>query len=212
VKMNNKMSVEKKRKTTYNYEEKEKCNCRKGCSKRSCACFKSSNGCNSSCRCSSSCQNLFNHLDYFFGKDSQCSASPCFSDWLVKNAKTADGLQKINREALHQKIMNCGRYSEVLDDDEFKKWSKKWNRIDAKEKLGHMQKFFRMLLSDDATTRYYSFCNDDMAEEDCDWHCTICKQCRDWREWHCDGCNKCAYGTTLPCQRCERKGGMFGFW
>jgi hypothetical protein len=52
---------------------------------------------------------LFNHLDYFFGEDSQCSASPCFSDWLVKNAKTADGLRKINREALHQKIMNCGR-------------------------------------------------------------------------------------------------------
>jgi hypothetical protein len=50
-----------------------------------------------------------------------------------------------------------------------------------------------MLLSDEATMRYYSFCNDDLAEEDCDWHCTICKTCRDWREWHCDGCNKCMY-------------------
>jgi hypothetical protein len=99
----------KKRKTTHNYEEKEKCNCRKGCSKRSCSCFKSKSGCNSSCKCNSSCQNLFNHLDYFFGEDSQCSASPCFSDWLVKNAKTADGLKKIDREALHKKIMNCGR-------------------------------------------------------------------------------------------------------
>ncbi len=121
------------------------------------------------------------------------------------------------------------RYSEVDDDEEFKKWTKKWNRIEADEKLAHIQKFFRMLLSDDATTRYYSFCNDDLAEEDCDWHCSVCKQCRDWREWHCDGCNKCmylilyeyinymkfiigAYGTTLPCQRCERKGGLFGFW
>ncbi|CAF4774551.1 unnamed protein product, partial [Rotaria sp. Silwood2] len=47
-----------------------------------------------------------------------------------------------------------------------------------------------MLLSDDATMHYYSFCNDDLAEDDCDWHCTICKTCRDWREWHCDGCNK----------------------
>jgi hypothetical protein len=27
----------------------------------------------------------------------------------VKNAKTADGLKKIDREALHKKIMNCAR-------------------------------------------------------------------------------------------------------
>jgi hypothetical protein len=50
-----------------------------------------------------------------------------------------------------------------------------------------------MLLSDDATMHYYSFCNDDLAEDDCDWHCAVCKSCRDWREWHCDGCNKCTY-------------------
>jgi len=102
-------SSRKKRKTTHDYEDKDKCGCRKGCSKRSCPCFKSTNGCNSSCKCKSSCQNLFNHLDYFFGENSQCSASPCFSDWLVKHAKTADGLKKIDREALHQKIINCGR-------------------------------------------------------------------------------------------------------
>ncbi|CAF1926645.1 unnamed protein product, partial [Rotaria magnacalcarata] len=201
------------KKSTYEKKMKtKKCNCRSGCSKRSCYCNKSNRGCDSSCGCGSSCQNLFNHLDYFFGEDSKCSAHPCFVDWLVKNVKTADGLQNIDREALHQKIMNCGRFSELSDDEDFQKWSKKWNRIEANEKLSHIQKFFRMLLSDDATEHYYSFCNDDLAEDDCDWHCTICKTCRDWREWHCDGCNKCAYGTTLPCQRCERKDQMFSFW
>ncbi|CAF4719574.1 unnamed protein product, partial [Rotaria magnacalcarata] len=200
------------KKSTYEKKMKtKKCNCRSGCSKRSCYCNKSNRGCDSSCGCGSSCQNLFNHLDYFFGEDSKCSAHPCFVDWLVKNVKTADGLQNIDREALHQKIMNCGRFSELSDDEDFQKWSKKWNRIEANEKLSHIQKFFRMLLSDDATEHYYSFCNDDLAEDDCDWHCTICKTCRDWREWHCDGCNKCAYGTTLPCQRCERKDQMFSF-
>ncbi|CAF1029596.1 unnamed protein product [Adineta ricciae] len=109
--------------------------------------------------------------------------------------------------------MQCGRFSEYDEDEDYKKWLQKWKRIeDEREKLGHIQKFFRMLLSDESTMRYYSFCNEDLAEEGCDWHCSICKTCRDWREWHCDGCNKCAYGTTFPCPRCERKERMFSFW
>jgi len=193
-------------------KKKKKCNCRKGCSKRSCSCFKFGTGCNPSCGCSSSCQNMFNHLDYFFGEDSKCSANPCFSNWLVENAKNADELQKIDREALQQRIMNCSCYSDILsDDDEFKKWSKKWNRIKKNEKLTHMQKLFRMLLSDDTTTNYYSFCDDDIADDNCDWHCIKCKQCLDWREWHCANCNKCTYGLTLPCERCGGKSEMSNF-
>ncbi len=99
-------SSRKKRKITHDYEEKEKCGCRKGCSKRSCPCFKSTNGCNSSCKCKTSCQNLFNHLDYFFGENSKCTANPCFSNWLVKNAKHADEVHKIDLDALQQRIMN----------------------------------------------------------------------------------------------------------
>ncbi len=38
------------------------------------------------------------------------------------------------------------RYSEVDDDEEFQKWAKKWNRIEADEKLAHIQKFLRLLL------------------------------------------------------------------
>ncbi|CAF0929381.1 unnamed protein product [Adineta steineri] len=192
--------------------KKKKCNCRSGCSKRSCYCYKSNSGCDSTCGCGPSCQNLFNHLEFFFGEDSKCIANSCFSDWLVKNVKTSDALQNINREALVKKIINCGRFSEVDDDEDFKEWSQKWKQIEVDDKISHMQKLFRMLLSNDATTRYFSFCNDDLAEEDCDWHCSICKSCRDWREWHCDGCNKCAYGTSGPCQRCERKSEMFSFW
>lgn len=84
-----------------------------------------------------------------------------------------------------------------MDLEDFQKWTRKWQRIEEKDRLAHTQKFFRMLLSDQASPRYYSFCNEDMAEEDCDWHCTICKGCRDWREWHCDGCNKCKIESFL---------------
>ena len=59
---------------------------------------------------------------------------------------------------------------------------------------------------------WYSFCWQDVVQDDCTWHCEICGQCRDWREWHCERCNKCTYGVSLPCQHCGAKGpyqGMF---
>ena len=92
-----------------NYEKKDKCKCTTGCSKRSCSCFKFGSGCNSSCGCGTSCQNMFNHLDYFFGEDSKCSANPCFSKWLVKNAKNSDEFKKLDRDELCRLIMECGR-------------------------------------------------------------------------------------------------------
>jgi hypothetical protein len=92
-----------------NKEKKEKCDCAKGCSKRSCSCFKFGSGCNSSCGCGSSCENMFNHLEYFFGENAKCSAHPCFSKWLVKKAKNTDGLKTINRYALCQLIVNCSK-------------------------------------------------------------------------------------------------------
>ncbi len=93
------------------------------------------------------------------------------------------------------------RYSDILsDDDEFKKWSKKWKKIEANEKLDHMQEFFRMFLSNDTTSCYYSFCDDSFADENCDWHCITCKKCLDWREWHCGNCNKCNYIFDIICR------------
>ena len=56
------------------------------------------------------------------------------------------------------------------------------------------------------TLYWYSFCWDEVVQDDCTWHCKICGECRDWREWHCDNCNKCTYGVTLPCEHCGKKG------
>ncbi|CAF1137432.1 unnamed protein product [Rotaria sordida] len=83
-----------------NYEKSDKCQCTKGCSKRSCSCFKYGSECNSSCGCGSSCRNMFNHLEYFFGENQKCSVNPCFSKWLVKNAKNTDGFQMIDCDKL----------------------------------------------------------------------------------------------------------------
>jgi hypothetical protein len=51
----------------------------------------------------------------------------------------------------------------------------------------------------------YSFCWNDVVQDNDTWHCNICRTCRDWREWHCLKCNKCTYGITLPCEGCGMK-------
>jgi len=53
---------------------------------------------------------------------------------------------------------------------------------------------------------YFSFCWHEIAQDNCTWHCEVCKTCRDWREWHCENCNKCTYGVTLPCDTCGEGG------
>lgn len=57
---------------------------------------------------------------------------------------------------------------------------------------------------------WYSFCWDEVVQDSCTWHCTICKTCRDWREWHCERCNRCTYGVTLPCERCGSRNEIMG--
>jgi hypothetical protein len=52
---------------------------------------------------------MFNHLDYFFGENKKYSAHPCFSKWLVENAKNADELKMIDRDDLYQCIRQCRR-------------------------------------------------------------------------------------------------------
>ena len=115
------------------------------------------------------------------------------------------------------------RYPDMLEnDEELHEWSRTWKNIKPEEKLAHTQEFFRMLFSDGGSDYYYSFCNNDVAEADSDWHCITCGTCRGWREWHCKYCNQCmhlilsecvncmtfvlgTYGATLPCERCGEK-------
>ena len=64
--------------------------------------------------------------------------------------------------------------------------------IDSSEKLAYTQELFRILLSNGAAY-YFSFCEQDIYDDDCHWHCQKCQKCRSWREWHCHRCNKCTY-------------------
>ncbi|CAF3717969.1 unnamed protein product [Rotaria sp. Silwood1] len=189
-----------------NNEKKDKCKCSKGCSKRTCVCFKFGSGCNSSCGCGSSCQNMFNSLEYFFGNEKKYSANPCFSSWLVENVKNADELKQIDRKQLQQHIMKAACYSDACEfDDDLGEWAKEWKQISNDKKLNHMQKFFRMLLSNVQSSYYYSFCREDFEQDNCTWHCVKCQECVDWREWHC---GECTYGLTIPCSGCGGRSEM----
>jgi hypothetical protein len=52
---------------------------------------------------------------------------------------------------------------------------------------------------------YYSFCLNELIEENDMWHCNSCGTCREITEWHCKTCNKCTFGLTLPCEHCGDK-------
>jgi hypothetical protein len=88
-----------------NENKKNKCQCTEGCRTHSCSCFKYGSGCNPSCGCGSSCENMFNHLEYFFGENQTCGANPCFAHWLVKHAKNGDDFKMIDRDKLRRRIM-----------------------------------------------------------------------------------------------------------
>ena len=60
------------------------------------------------------------------------------------------------------------------------------------------------------TDLFYSFCSGDLEQENCTWHCKICKECMGWRHWHCKGCNKCQYGASIPCSSCTPR--EFASW
>lgn len=49
---------------------------------------------------------------------------------------------------------------------------------------------------------WYSFCWDNVVQDNCSWHCEDCRRCRDWRERHCEKCGRCTYGVTMPCEHC----------
>ena len=157
----------------------------KGCSKRFCVCFKFGDGCNSSSGCGVTCQNKFNHLDYFFDKDEKCSANPWFSNYLVKNA-----------DELRRDIMRCHLVIQVYFlNEEFNEWAEKWDAVNEDEDLDYIQKLFRILLSNDTTTLFYSFCNEDVFEDNCQWHCIKGQKYCDCKKWHCEEGDECIYSS-----------------
>ncbi|KAG4080326.1 hypothetical protein HA402_010818 [Bradysia odoriphaga] len=202
-----------------NHGKKDKCKCDKGCKTRSCNCVKFGGRCNASCSCSASCQNIFNNLSYFFGNDSgdeSCNANPCFAKFLMKNGRGVSGFNAIDRNALRDQIMASGSYSNVFYDSDIQEWTDKWNEIkeagSTDEVLAHTQKYFRMMLSDGLSLSqyYYSFCYEDVQQDNCTWHCVICQTCEDWRYWHCRRCNKCTYGISIKCDGCGGTSSLYG--
>lgn len=99
-----------------NYKKGDFCKCERECNTRHCLCFKFGTGCNSTCTsCSSTCENIYNGLGYFFGNDRKYRANPCFAYYLFKNGSSDNDFEKINRNDLRERIMNSGRYTRFFE-------------------------------------------------------------------------------------------------
>ncbi|XP_037029931.1 uncharacterized protein LOC119069860 [Bradysia coprophila] len=173
----------------------DNCPCSGKCLTSRCVCVKAKRDCGSTCKCKSKCKNVFGHLEYFFGADTTCDINPCFEQWLMKNAK--NGVETIDRNALRDQITSSANFADSALAEE-------WKDDDAEEDdISKTQELFRIVFSR-SSDLYYSFCDNELLEDDSYWHCDICKTCNKWRFWHCDKCNKCTYGQSLPCERCGR--------
>ncbi|UJR10963.1 hypothetical protein I4U23_015148 [Adineta vaga] len=85
-------------------DQRDHCSCTTDCLQRSCPCFKYGHRCSSLCQCGNSCQNIFNHLEFFFGENVKSAAHPCSTKWLARKTKNLDELTKIDRYALVRHI------------------------------------------------------------------------------------------------------------
>ncbi len=51
---------------------------------------------------------------------------------------------------------------------------------------------------------WYSFCWNHVVQDNCSWHCDICRACRNWREWHCPGFERCTYVSVTALRELQR--------
>lgn len=190
------------------------CGCKSGCKGR-CKCFKAGNGCSKTCTCSS-CMNVFNDIDKFFGDDS-VEANVCFAKWLrdlrgpieLPSDDTQDRLLRTLMGIEQEATISSRPTFEPFQADygfcpELIDWTAKWTNtsLTVDERSALKQELFRFGLGENNEMWFYSFCRGSWQQGDCTTHCPICDECNDWREWHCTVCNKCTYGVSLPCEGC----------
>lgn len=199
------------------------CTCVGKCKTNRCFCVKEKRGCGSSCKCKSKCENVFSHLDYFFGQDETCNINPCFGQWLLKNAK--NGIEVIDRNLLRDRIICSDKWdnnfvlvywkhnprNHILTSSSlrrshnclmriiiyifsFSEWSlaDEWEDKEYKEDkedndggkndISKIQELFREVFSN-SSDFYYSFCNDNLLENDSYWHCDKCNKCKWFRSF-----------------------------
>ncbi|KXS99100.1 hypothetical protein AC578_3497 [Pseudocercospora eumusae] len=196
-------------------EPPEKCKCKTGCkASRSCACVKAGIGCGASCMCQScgpngeqTCHNKMTEIARALGAQG-LQATPCFATYVHKSRTQVD-LKKLG-DAMAKSIDDIG------EDDWIQKWQAKKETLSADQLPEHMNELFRYGLfipKNSCIAHYFSLCRaygnsmGTWQEDDCTWHCPVCKECHDWREWHCSNCKKCTYGVSIPCGDC---GGVTG--
>ena len=103
-------------------------------------------------------------------------------------------------------LTDCAKGTQLASKTKFVRTCRAlWNQR-LQDPCGESHDFKTLLLS--SSFWYYSFCQEQVVQDDCTWHCLRCQHCVDWREWHCETCDKCTYGQSLPCDGCGGKSFM----
>lgn len=126
---------------------------------------------------------------------------PCFESFVRKNVETKR-VSDDTGEILHYSIEDLAneiRKSHQIDYLEGTQQSLIKNMAGSKL----VKQALSTVGIQDHVGLFYSFCRNDLEQDNCTWHCKVCKECKDWRDWHCKGCNKCQYGASIPCSKCS---------
>jgi hypothetical protein len=165
---------------------------------------------------------------YLFGEDHpEYGMSPCFTTYakglfdVMIEADADDVVENLRIELMgveygdYESAPKWGVFQEG-DDKQMTAWAEKWKIKKAGDEA-EREELVRELLrygvgEERGKTRmggyWYSFCQGYWVQDDCTWHCRICKECGEWRDWHCRECNASTYGVSLPCDGCGGGGSL----
>jgi len=196
------------------------CPCQNGCKANRCTCRRLGFGCSEKCGCgeymgvrksyrAKPCHNPLN--SFFIRLFGENSATPygsgglrptrCFGTHLAKTYKDLDDVWTMDLDDLRTKLVANDAAFDDLEDGPAQ-WAEKDKKcVTAEEKYTHMQELYRISLGGDSM-EWYSFCEKQWAEDNVTWHCSVCKECNNWRSWHCGTCKKCREGIKTPCYKC----------
>lgn len=198
-----------------------KCTKARNCETRRCGCSKCSYGCSSTCGCKGKCGNPLNDefiTEVFNVPESEKTKlgclrpTDCFIQWFSRTRKTHP--ERASLDWIFTRIHHSLTNSELPEyyPDGLKDWVKRWNELLAK---GPMRNYYATrelklelirLGCGTESMRWVSWCKGhwegSWVDDNCIWHCKVCKTCNHWKEWHCDDCKKCTYGVSLPCENC----------
>ena len=183
------------------------CTCKDGCFASTCECRQQGFNCSAKlgegdCACAKidtkSCKNPYTPFAIKVFGDDKLRFNACYAQVLRKHKGKAK-LDAMDIDALFRDLER--ELPDIAYTDDFaREWIEKQDSGAPRAEL--MQSLLRQGLSDQGYFKWSVCRGGTWVQDDCTWHCRVCRECNDWREWHCSVCKKCQYGSSIRCEGC----------